>query len=110
MRECKERCPTYVPRPISLQRSSSSCANRANYFHPASSGANIQPAPSTAIKEAKINATGPKAVIATCTPPSRDSAAFVTIIALFDDNLNRPLAPDSVVPGHLLRITDILVV
>jgi hypothetical protein len=78
--------------------------------HPASSGANIQPAPSTATTQAKINAAGPKAAIATCTAPSRDPAAFVTIIAFFDDNLNRSLAPDSVVPGHLLSITDILVI
>jgi hypothetical protein len=42
---------------------SSSCASRA--IHPASSGANIQPVPSTAIRKAEINATGPKAVIAT---------------------------------------------
>jgi hypothetical protein len=86
-------------------------ANSVNGAHP-SSGATIQPAHSAAITQAKINATGPKAVIATLMAAllSANPLTVMTVVAFSDHDPNRSLAASSVVPRHFLRAADILVV
>ena len=85
--------------------------NSVHGAHP-SNEANIQPAPSTATTQAKINAIGPKAVITTPTAalPSTNPFTVMTVVAFCDHDANRSLAASSVVPRHFLRATDIIVV
>jgi hypothetical protein len=47
----------------------------------------------TTTSKAKVNATGPGLI---------EPLTVITVIALCDHDVNRPLAPGSVVPGHLL--------
>jgi hypothetical protein len=83
----------------------------AHGAHP-SNEANIQPAPSTATTQAKINAMGPKAVITTpiAALPSANPLTVMTVATFCDHDPDRSLAASSVVPRHFLRATDIVVV